>query len=50
MGNFNILATHEISTTAEKKNISITGFSGLAMSVGNIVVGILQFIIGETAT
>jgi hypothetical protein len=50
MGNFNILAAHEISSVAERKNIHIAAFSSLAMAAGNILVGILQFIIGRAAT
>ncbi len=50
MGNFNILAAHEISSVADKKNIHVAAFSSLAMAAGNILVGILQFIIGRAAT
>lgn len=50
MGNFNILMTHEITAICDRLKFKITALSSLAMCLGTIFVGIIQFIIGIFAT
>lgn len=50
MGNFNIISAHEVSAAADRLGFQIAALSSLVMSMGNIFVGIIQFIIGKVAT
>ena len=50
MGNFNILSAHEVASICDRLGFQITAFSSLVMALGNLFVGIVQFIIGNFAT
>lgn len=50
MGNFNILSAHEVSSLCDRLGFQITAFSSLVMAMGNLFVGVVQFIIGNFAS
>lgn len=50
MGNFNIISAHEVATAADRLGFQIAALSSWVMSMGNIFVGIIQFVIGKMAT
>lgn len=50
MGNFNILSAHEVASLCDKMGFQITAFSSLVMALGNLFVGIIQFVIGNFAS